>query len=193
MNDTSLFEKAVEFAMHAHSGVFRRGKTIPYIVHPLEAALIVSTIAEDQELMAAAVLHDTVEDTSVTLEDIKREFGERVSTIVDILTDRYDPSHVALDPPIAWHMRKADSLDRISRAPREAQIVVLGDKLSNMRAIARDAEINGDYLWSTFRAGSRESLGWYYLGLAAALKGISDLPQYKEFEELTTKWFAEIS
>ena len=192
MNDTSLFEKAVEFAMHAHSGVFRRGKTIPYIVHPLEAAIIVSTIAEDQELMSAAVLHDTVEDTDVTLETIKKEFGERVSTIVDILTDRYDPSHVALDPSIAWRLRKTDSLYRISRAPRDAQIVVLGDKLSNMRAIARDAEKNGDFLWATFKAGSREALGWYYMGLADALRNIGDLKQYLEFKDLTSEWFSGI-
>ena len=75
--DTSLLDKAIVFAVNAHSGLERKGKGFPYIVHPMEAASIAATRTNDQELLAAAVLHDTVEDTEVTLKDIEREFGPR--------------------------------------------------------------------------------------------------------------------
>ena len=80
--DTSLLDRAIVFAVKAHAGTERRGKGFPYIVHPLEAMEIVSTITADQELLAAAVLHDTVEDTEVTEERIRQEFGDRVASIV---------------------------------------------------------------------------------------------------------------
>ena len=190
MNDTSLFDHAVSFAAQAHSGVVRRGKQIPYIVHPLEAAVIVSSVSEDIEMLVAAVLHDVVEDTPVTLEDIRDKFGERVASMVDVLTDRYDSSEEGLAPRDAWRLRKEDSLTRIAAASRDTKIVVLGDKLANMRAIARDAAKTGDSLWSTFKAGSREALGWYYLGLADALSELSDLEPWKEFDRLTSYWFS---
>ncbi len=190
MHDTSLFEKAVQFASEAHSGVVRRGKTIPYLLHPLEAAVIVSSVSEDPELLAAAVLHDVVEDTPVTLDEISDVFGYRIAAIVDVLTDRFTPSHVGLSPRESWRLRKEDSLARIEAASRDVKIVVLGDKLSNMRSIARDAEKQGDRLWSSFKAGSREAIGWYYLGLTNALRDVSDLEPWKELNKLTSALFS---
>ena len=73
--DSTLLDRAIIFAVNAHRNTERRGKGFPYIVHPLEAVEIVATITPDQELLAAAALHDTIEDTDVTVEDIRREFG----------------------------------------------------------------------------------------------------------------------
>ena len=64
--DTTLLDRAIEFAVHAHSGTERRGKGFPYIVHPLEAVAIVATMTNDPELLAAAALHDTVENSFVS-------------------------------------------------------------------------------------------------------------------------------
>ena len=80
--ETTFFDKAVKFAVEAHQGTERRGKGYPYIIHPMEAAAIVATISNDQELLAAAVLHDTVEDTDVTIEQIREQFGDRVAELV---------------------------------------------------------------------------------------------------------------
>ena len=80
--DTTLVDSAIRFAVDAHSGTERRGKGFPYIIHPLEAMEIVATITNDPEMLAAAVLHDTVEDTDVTTEDIRKIFGERVARLV---------------------------------------------------------------------------------------------------------------
>ena len=79
--DTSLVDKAIIFAVKAHEGVPRRGRDFPYIVHPLEALTIVATMTSDPALLAAAVLHDVVEDTEVTVEDIRAEFGDRVTAV----------------------------------------------------------------------------------------------------------------
>ena len=73
--DTAFVDKAILFALQAHAGTERRGKGFPYIIHPLEAMAIVASITNDPELLAAAVLHDTVEDTSISVEDLAREFG----------------------------------------------------------------------------------------------------------------------
>ncbi|MBQ4197448.1 MAG: bifunctional (p)ppGpp synthetase/guanosine-3',5'-bis(diphosphate) 3'-pyrophosphohydrolase, partial [Bacteroidales bacterium] len=80
--DTKLLDKAIIFAVKAHAGTERRGKGFPYIVHPMEAVEIVSTMTSDQELLAAAALHDTVEDTYVTIDLIRKEFGDRIADIV---------------------------------------------------------------------------------------------------------------
>ena len=69
--DTHLFDKAVVFATQAHGGTERRGKAYPYIIHPMEAVSIVATITNDPEMLAAAMLHDTVEDTEATLDQIR--------------------------------------------------------------------------------------------------------------------------
>ena len=80
--DTQLLDRAIIFAVRAHAGTERRGKGFPYIVHPMEAVEIVATMTADQELLAAAALHDTVEDTDITIEQIRAEFGDRVASLV---------------------------------------------------------------------------------------------------------------
>ena len=74
-----MINKAIAFAVKAHEGQPRKGTEIPYIFHPLEVGMIVSRITDDEEVIAAAVLHDTVEDCdTVTLDNIRKEFGDRV-------------------------------------------------------------------------------------------------------------------
>ena len=73
--NTDLFDKAAKFAIDAHHGAERKGKGYPYILHPMEAAGIVASLSTDPELLAAAMLHDTVEDTDVTIEQIRQTFG----------------------------------------------------------------------------------------------------------------------
>ena len=86
--DTELLDRAIEFAVRAHSGTERRGKGFPYIVHPMEAMAIVATMSADQELLAAAALHDVVEDTGVSLDEIRSQFGDRVAMLVRTESDR---------------------------------------------------------------------------------------------------------
>lgn len=80
--DTSVLDEAIIFATKAHAGTERRGKGFPYIVHPLEAVSIVATLTADQELLAAAALHDVLEDTDVTEDQLRERFGDRVAKAV---------------------------------------------------------------------------------------------------------------
>ena len=185
--DTTLLDRAIVFAVRAHAGTERRGKGFPYIVHPMEAVEIVATMTPDQELLAAAALHDTVEDTDVTVEQIRTEFGDRIASLVasesDIVLD-------GLPAEDSWYARKQAAIDRLARASHDAKIVALGDKLSNMRAIARDYAEQGDNLWNLFHAKDPKDHEWHYRGLATSLSELRDTFAYKEFENLINQVFA---
>jgi myo-inositol-1(or 4)-monophosphatase len=179
--DTELLDRAIIFAVKAHAGTERRGKGFPYIVHPMEAMEIVATMTPDQELLAAAALHDVVEDTDVTAAEIEAEFGPRVASLVVAESDVF-PEGVSEED--SWRFRKQAAIDRLSKASREAKMVALGDKLSNMRAIARDYAMKGDELWKIFHAPHPSDHEWHYRGLADALRELEDTFAFKEFESL---------
>ena len=185
--DSSLLDRAIVFAVRAHRNVERKGKGFPYIVHPMEAVSIVATMTSDQELLAAAALHDVVEDTDTTVDELRREFGERVARLVEAESDiRLDGSRAD-----SWHARKQAAIDRLARASHDAKIVALGDKLSNMRAIARDYAQQGDALWNLFHAKDRKEHEWHYRGLADSLRELHDTFAYQEFEQLIDQVFAK--
>lgn len=185
--DTTLLDKAIIFATRAHAGTERRGKGFPYIVHPMEAMEIVATITPDQELLAAAALHDTVEDTDVTIETLREEFGERIAALVAAESDTFQEGVSEED---SWHARKQAAIDRLAQAPLDAKIVAMGDKLSNMRAIARDYAVMGDALWNIFHAKDPKDHEWHYRGLADSLRELEDTFAFKEFEQLINQVFS---
>lgn len=183
--DTDLLDRAIIFAVKAHHNTERRGKGFPYIVHPMEAVEIVSTITPDQELLAAAALHDTIEDTDVTVEQIRAEFGDRIAELVHAESDQINGELFdGKNEEETWHARKQAAIDRLAAAPHDAKIVAMGDKLSNMRAIWRDYQIKGDALWNIFHVKDKASHEWHYRGLAAALSELKDTFAYQEFVRL---------
>ena len=186
--DTTILDRAIVFAVDAHQGTERRGKGFPYIVHPLEAVEIVATMTTDQELLAAAVLHDTVEDTNVTLDDIRREFGERVAKLVEEESDVFVDGVSEAD---SWHERKQAAIDRLARASLDAKMVALGDKLSNARIIYRDFVQKGDELWNIFHVTDVKEHEWHYRGLAESLKELEGTFAYSEFTDLINKIFGD--
>lgn len=185
--DSTLLDKAIIFATKAHANTERRGKGFPYIVHPLEAVAIVATITNDQKLLAAAALHDTVEDTDVTIEDLRREFGDEIAGIVMAESDTFAEGISEED---SWHSRKKAAIDRLATAPLPSKIVAMGDKLSNMRAIARDYEKMGDKLWDLFHAKDKKDHEWHYRGLAASLSELEGTDAYREFSRLIDEVFS---
>ena len=181
--DTSLFDKAVQFATEAHSGTERRGKGYPYIIHPMEAAAIVATMTHDQEMLAAAILHDTVEDTDVTIEQIRERFGDRVALLVQNET-------APLDENMPWREKKAAQLKQLADAPYDSKIVALGDKFSNLSGIALDYRQIGDEVWKRFHApNGKPNVEWYYRSLAEALSELSDKLTYQEYVKLLEEVF----
>ena len=179
----------MHFAIDAHAGTERRGKGFPYIVHPMEAVSIVASMSNDQELLAAAALHDVVEDTQITLEEIEAAFGARVASFVKAETDVPITGNGEEN---TWRLRKQAAMDRLAAASYEAKMVALGDKLSNMRAIAADYRDQGDSLWNIFHApGGKADHEWHYRGLAASLFDLADRKAYQEFVRLIDETFGE--
>ena len=189
--DTDLLDRAIVFAVQAHHNTERRGKGFPYIVHPMEAVEIVATITADQELLAAAALHDTIEDTDVTVEQIREAFGERVAELVHAESDQLNGEVFTggANESETWHQRKQAAIDRLAAASHDAKIVAMGDKLSNMRAIWRDYQTKGDELWNIFHVKDKDSHEWHYRGLAASLSELSDTFAYQEFVRLIDEVF----
>jgi myo-inositol-1(or 4)-monophosphatase len=186
--DTDLLDRAIIFAVHAHHNTERRGKGFPYIVHPMEEVEIVASITPDQELLAAAALHDTIEDTDVTVEQLREAFGDRIANLVHAESDQFTEGVSEED---SWHDRKQAAIDRLAAASHDAKIVAMGDKLSNMRAIWRDYQTKGDELWKIFHVKDKQSHEWHYRGLAASLSELSDTFAYREFVELIDRVFGE--
>ena len=158
----NTIDKAIAFAARAHSGQCRKGTRIPYIVHPLGVARILIQRGCPDHVVIAGILHDTVEDTLVTLEEIRQGFGCDVAALVDAATepDRND----------TWENRKKHTLGMVHTLSDEAALLVLADKLDNIRAIREDLEANSEALWDRFKR-PREQQQWYYENLASAFAG----------------------
>ena len=139
----TLVERARVFATAAHAAVgqLRKYTFEPYIVHPREVAGIVESVGGTPEMIAAAWLHDTVEDTGVTIETIREEFGSEVSELVGWLTDVSRPEQGNRA------VRKAIDRAHTAAAPGAAQTIKLADLISNTRSItAHDPEFAKVYL-----------------------------------------------
>ena len=184
--NTELLDRAIIFAVKAHAGTERRGKGFPYIVHPMESFYIDTTTTAIHAIAATPALHDVVEDTDITADDIRREFGDRIADLVVAESDVFVDGVSEED---SWHARKQAAMDRLARAPHDAKIVAMGDKLSNMRAIARDYAMKGDALWNIFHAKDPKDHEWHYRGLAASLSELKDTFAYKEFVSLIDQVF----
>ncbi len=179
MNE-NVIERAVRFAEKAHEGQLRKGTELPYIVHPMEAMEIVKTLTDDEEVIAAAVLHDVIEDTAFGEEDIRREFGDRVTELVKAESEN---KRKELPEDATWKIRKTETIKELDTASVEAKMICLGDKLANARAIVRDYGEIGEKLWERFNA-SPEEIEWYYTSIVECLKELADTDAWKELSGL---------
>lgn len=177
-----MIDRALEFATKAHEGQFRKGTKRPYIVHPIEVGDIVAGMTMDEEVISAAILHDTIEDCKgVTEKLLAEQFTERVASLV---------AQESEDKSKSWEERKGLTIERLKTAPYEVQMIGLADKLSNMRDISRDYPAVGDKLWSRFRMKDKEKIGWYYKGIRDALRErFKGVPAYEEYSMLVDKIF----
>ena len=181
-----LLDSALIFATKVHGGQFRKGTQIPYILHPIEAAAIVGTLTTDEEIIAGAALHDVVEDTDTTVEDVVRLFGERVGSLV---ASESENKREDLPAESTWKIRTQETLDHLKLASLGVKMIALGDKLSNMRAIYRDYQTVGEELWQRFNQKDKNEHYWYYSSIAKCIPELSDYPVYKEYCELLEKTF----
>ena len=186
--DTKLLDEAIKFAVEAHAGVERRGKGYPYIVHPMEAMAIVATVTSDQELLAAAALHDVVEDTKFTEADIRSNFGDRIANLVAAETDLVVEGKSEEE---SWVERKKYAIERLKNVSYEAKLVSIGDKLSNARAMLYDYMAMGEKLWDKFHVSDPKLHKWHYTGLRDAMSELKGTIPYQEFCDIIDKLFSK--
>ena len=177
-----MIERAIAFATKAHDGQVRKGTDRPFILHPLEVGEIVASMTEDEEIISAAILHDTIEDChGISEEIISREFTPRVASLV---------AQESEDKSKTWMERKSATISHLKVAPKEIQIIGLADKLSNMRDIDRDYPECGEELWNRFRMKDKTVIGWYYKSIRESLKAsMGETEAYKEYCRLIDKNF----
>lgn len=177
--------QAIIFAVEKHKCQKRKGTDYPYIVHPLEVLSILAAMEMNKDVLIAGVLHDVVEDTDTSLSDIKSMFGDNVATLVAGHTD---------DKTLPWQERKEKALAELRVASYEVKCLTLADKLSNMRAIARDYKAVGDEVWNKFTK-PKENQRWYYAGGIEALVELKGRPNtepfFNELEELYKDVFVQ--
>jgi len=157
-----LVTQAMIFAAKMHDGAVRKASNIPYIVHPMEAAAIAATITDDQDVLAAAVLHDVMEDCGVSYEELRERFGSRVADLV--LADSHNQGAFA---NATWNARKREAVRKLAGASAELRLITLADKLSNIRAIYRDYLRDGDAMFLKFNQTDKRRHAWYYRSCAA--------------------------
>ena len=184
-----LVSEAIAFAVKAHDGMRRKKSEVPYILHPMEAAVIVGTMTDDQNLIAAAALHDVVEDAGITLEEIKEKFGQRVWELVQSETE---DKRADLPPSETWRIRKEESLAVLRNTDDVAVLMVwIGDKLANMRSIYRDFKVEGHAMWQRFNQKDVNEQAWYYRTIAALTEHLSDTSAWLEYKMLTELVFGK--
>lgn len=175
-----VFDRAICFAAEKHSGQTRKMNKVPYIVHPLEVAAIVGTMTEDKDVLAAAVLHDTVEDTDTTIEEIRENFGKRVALLVGTETEDKREDR---PPAETWELRKQETLLILQHTKdMGVKMMWLGDKLSNIRSFRREYEIKGHGVWQALNQKDPAKQAWYYRTVAKYLTDLEDCAAYKEFK-----------
>ncbi len=173
-------EKAILFASKAHAGQCRKGTDRPYILHPIETMSIVMRHTYDDDVRVAAVLHDTVENTSVTLGRIEKEFGPRVAELVASVSE---DKRKKLPAEATWRARKWEMIFRLRKADHDTQLLFLGNNLANLRDLKRDYDKVGDELWERFNKKDKAAQAWYYWECLRVLEKTFEYEYYEETNE----------
>lgn len=183
--NNGMLEKAIAFAMDAHMGASRKGTNRPYILHPIETLQILASMNADTNLMIAGVLHDTLEDTEVTLLDIYDRFGVDVAALVNGHTE---------DKRKIWYVRKLTTVSSLPGENIRQKALAMADKVANMRNMLIDYKRIGDELWERFNA-PKHLQAWYCSKLNDGLYEMQNYPEtadvYWEMTALYKDLFVE--
>ncbi|MCR5122001.1 MAG: HD domain-containing protein [Ruminococcus sp.] len=160
----NMLEEAIIYATVLHQGRVRKFSGIPYILHPMEVAQILSTMTSDQEIITAGILHDVVEDTDGTLAEIEKRFGKRVAFLV---SSESEPEYPEEDKRATWQRRKEESL-QVLRGSTDigVKMLWLADKLANIRSLAGEYSAHGEEIWQKLHQSDPAMQLWYYRSIA---------------------------
>ncbi len=174
-----MINEAFLFALKAHEKQTRKNG-VAYIVHPFAVAMELARNGASDNLIAAGLLHDTVEDTSTSYDDLRTIFNEEIANIVAFDSE---------DKRLSWETRKQGVIDSLKNTDnRNYHMLICADKLSNIRDIEETYKKMGEDVWSLFRR-DKKCQEWFYRSLLEALAPISDLAMYNDFKERVERIF----
>lgn len=177
---TTILESAIEFAAIAHSGQLRKGTVTPYITHPYTVGMYLKQAGCDDEVVAAGILHDVLEDTPATYEELKTKFGERVAELVNAVSEP--------DKTMTWEARKQHTITSLKTASNAVRIIACADKLHNLRTAIEAVEQHGEQAWERFKRGRKEQ-EWYYRALGDVLESNDGSGMFEEFRNAVDRCF----
>lgn len=169
-----LVEKAVRIAAIAHKEQVRKTDNTPYIVHPIMCAFLLKEHGFGPEVIAAALVHDVVEDTDVTLNDLRTELGNTVADIVAAVSE---------DGSLAWEERKQAYVASVREASEEAKAVSIADKIHNMESLLAALDEQGEALWAKFNRGKDKKL-WFEKEMLAIFEASWQHPLVERYRTL---------
>lgn len=171
------------FAMKAHEGQYRKDGRA-YLVHPVEVAMELAKNGAEDEVICAGLLHDTIEDTSVTAENLQQVFPEEVTSLV--IRDSEDKS-------LNWEERKSNTIAILKdpNTSKEYKMLMCADKLANLKNVQDEMKEIGENVFLQFKRG-KEKQAWLYRELVEAMSDLSDLKMYQELKQITEEVFRNV-
>jgi len=163
---STKFSKAVEFATERHSKP-RKGTDIPYVSHLMGVSSLVMEFGGNEDEAIAGLLHDVVEDTGTTIEEVRDQFGNAVADIVDGCSETKCADGSSQERP--WKDRKDDYIAHVQNPDTSSSVLLvsMADKLHNLQCILHDYRRIGDELWTRFNpASGKDGALWFYRTLA---------------------------
>lgn len=179
-------QQAYAFAAHAHRNQKRKGIGIPYFTHLVSALEIANGLTREEDILIAVLLHDTLEDTDTTKEQLEAYFGSRVAELV---ADESEDKRRERSAAETWKERKIENIARIQGGTIEAKIIALSDKLSNLRSIAEDLAVMGEKTWEKFNQKDSKEHAWYYSQFISVFQELKDTNAYNEYVKLIQQVF----
>jgi len=189
--------KALKQAAIYHKDGVRKGTDVPYIIHPFEVAMILQENGMEARIIVAGLLHDTLEDTEMTEEQLQEEFGEDILHLVLGASEKLEGRKETL-----WEERKKHTIEYLQTAPLDVKYIICADKLSNIRSMLDEYKKEGEKLWDRFmnsdkringqeysREYKREKQKWYYENLVKNLQELEGLKMYQELKEAVRNLF----
>lgn len=164
-----------------HDGQYRKGTKVPYVVHPVLVAFTVSSYTLDDDIVAAALLHDLLEDCAVTVEDLEKKFGKKIAHLVEEVS--FLDSEI---PNLSWKEKKSLYVRKIESNSKESLIIIAADKINNMKAYFEALKVDPSKVKSLFRATSEEYY-WYYKAVGEILE------KTLHGEEIVAVYFAQLN
>ena len=174
LNNPSLLELATRIAVKAHEHQTRKESNIPYIVHPFMVALKLQKYGFSDEVLSAALVHDVLEDTNVTADEIEKSLGFEIRFMVETVTQ---------DSGISWKDKKIKYIEKVRVAPVNVRAIATADKIHNLESLIVGIKEHGESIWQNFNSSKVDKI-WFEESMLKMLRDTWEHPLVDEYESL---------